>query len=164
MWSDGLANAASGILQATRPDLIEEWAKEIGQVAWLEPIKESRQLVALLGETHAMSKYLDIPESKDEMELLKEFMGFLEVFEIWAEIDFGAQVEAEYSLQKLLHRLSAAGWFVSGARRLEKAKTVGFSVDTQLDCAYLAVTKGEHRAISVSEGKFLVINQSSAAE
>ncbi len=140
-WDVGIYDVALRLLATIRPDMADEVRRAASKLRPLHQVESGKRLAEIVGNTHANQFFNDSPETRDEMEVVAGFLQQMQDWgDLWSDLEAGAHVEAEFSMQEALRELSARGWEVYGERRKGQCK-VGEQIMDDWHISVLAVVR-----------------------
>jgi hypothetical protein len=140
-WDIGIYEVALRLLATIRPDVADEIRRAASKLRPLEQVLSGKRLAEIVANAHGHQFFNDSSETRDEMEAVASFLQQMQDWgDIWGDLEAGAHVEAEFSMQEALRELSARGWAVYGERRKARYK-IGQQVMEDWEMSVIAVVR-----------------------
>jgi hypothetical protein len=118
-----------------------------------------KELASVIADSHMFQFFNHAAETREQSEEIASFLQQAQDWgDIWADLEAGGRVEAEFSMQQALNDVRDSGWNVYGGRTKRKVKAAGTVTD--FDVAVLAVVKGDPPAVFV-DGNHAIIPKTS---
>ena len=119
-----------------------------------ERIETGRQLLSVIGGSHASMFDNDEVENEREAEIIGNFLqGAQDYLDLWDDMGNYERTQAQFEYNKVIAELEQAGFLVYGTQRLEKYK-LSTSVIDDWRVAYMLVKRKTNPLVAKKSAEF----------